>query len=108
MKDPNFSPMFATMYVGLCTIARKHGYALTVHGTMNLDFDLVAIPWIDNPSEPIVMIKDMARLVGIMDGQIDHGIYNEEPTLKPQGRLAWLLLLGSGATLDISVIPPRV
>lgn len=108
MKDPNFSPMFASMYCGLCDIARKHGYALAVHGTMNLDFDLVAIPWIDNASEPIVLINAIAHLIGIMDGNIDHGIYKDEPTIKPHGRLAWLLLMGNGAALDISVMPKLI
>lgn len=105
MKDPNFSPMFASMYAGLCYRAREKGYALAVHGTMNLDFDLVAIPWTDEAVEPIELIRSLANLVGIMDGQPHHGIHNEEPEMKPHGRMAWLLKLGSGACLDISVIP---
>lgn len=105
MKEPTFSPMFASMYIGLCDIARRHGYALTVHGTMNLDFDLVAIPWTNEAVKPIVLIKEMAKLVGIMDGDIHHGLYKEEPELKPHGRLAWLLILGNGAALDISIVP---
>lgn len=105
MKDPNFSPMFASMYIGLCDIARRNGYALTVHGTMNLDFDLVAIPWVEDACEPIILIKDMARLVGIIDGQIQHGIYKEDPIIRPHGRKSWLLLMGNGAALDISVMP---
>lgn len=51
MKQPNFSPVFASLYTGLCAIARSNGYALTVHGTLNLDFDLVAIPWTDEAVE---------------------------------------------------------
>lgn len=34
-----------------------------------------------------------AHLIGIMDGNIDHGIYKDEPIIKPHGRLSWLLLM---------------
>jgi hypothetical protein len=105
MKDPTFAPVFATMYRGLCDRARSHGYALAIHGTMNMDFDLVAIPWTNEASNPYVLIQSLAELVNILDGNIDHGLYKEEPEIKPHGRLAWLLLLGSGAALDISVMP---
>lgn len=105
MNRANFSPLFASMYCGLCDIARKHGYALAIHGTMNIDFDLVAIPWTDEAVEPIVFINELSHLINIIDGNIHHGLYNKEPEIKPHGRLAWLLMLGSGASIDLSVMP---
>lgn len=106
MNRANFSPLFASMYCGLCNIARKHGYALAIHGTMNIDFDLVAIPWTDEAVEPIVFINEMLNLMNLC-GVENHGLYNLEPTIKPHGRLAWLIILGNGATIDLSVMPRK-
>lgn len=105
MKEPNFSPVFASLYVGLCDIARKNGYALAVHGTMNLDFDLVAIPWTDEAVEPFDLIKKLEYLLNMFDGSIHYGLHAEEPEIKPHGRKAWLLIMGNGAAFDISVMP---
>lgn len=105
MKDPNFSPVFASLYVGLCDIARGCGYALTVHGTMNLDFDLVAIPWIDDAKQPIELIEKMSDLLNLYGGEMFEGLHGKEPEIKPHGRLAWLLKMGSGANIDISIMP---
>lgn len=105
MKQPNFSPVFASLYTGLCAIARSNGYALTVHGTLNLDFDLVAIPWTEQAVEPIKLIEEMAELLNLYGGQMFEGVHSKKPEIKPHGRLAWLLMFGSGANIDISVMP---
>lgn len=105
MKQPNFSPVFASIYTGLCDIARSKGYALTVHGTMSLDFDLVAIPWVDDACEPKELIEHLAELLNLYGGQMFEGVHDKEPEVKPHGRLAWLLMFGSGANIDISVMP---
>lgn len=104
MKPANFSPIFASMYCGLCDIARENGYALTVHGTMSLDFDLVAIPWTDEAIEPQELVNELAQLLNLCAGELFEGV-DVEPEEKPHGRLAWLLQFGSGAQIDLSVMP---
>ena len=105
MKEANFSPIFAFMYIGLCDIARENGYALAVHGTLNCDFDLVAIPWTDEAIEPFALVKQIEARIGICEPDIFLGLHSQYPELKPYGRLAWLIKLGNGAALDISVMP---
>lgn len=105
MKEPNFSPVFASIYTGLCDIARSNGYALAVHGTMSLDFDLVAIPWTNEACEPIELIENLAELLNLYGGKMFEGLHDKNPEIKPHGRLAWLLMFGSGANIDISVMP---
>lgn len=38
--------LYAYYYFGLKEIALEHGYNLVVHGSMNRDLDLIAIPWV--------------------------------------------------------------
>ena len=55
MKPANRAPFFACIYHGLCDIARKHGYALAIHGTVTTDLDLIAIPWTDEAVESKIL-----------------------------------------------------
>jgi len=104
MKDATFSPVFAAMYCALCEIARENGYALTVHGTMNLDFDLVAIPW----TEKAINAQDLAQLfaehLGLFSG-VAFEKFHSSPEEKPHGRLSWILYFGSHAYIDLSIMP---
>lgn len=103
--DKPFKPplpmLYAAMMNGVREIARDHGYALAVHGSMQTDFDLVAIPWTDAPSTPAQLVAAIKESCG--------WLYSGEPIgpeRKPQGRLAWIIPLGLGTAIDLSVIMP--
>lgn len=88
--------------------AKDAGYAIAVHGTLNRDIDLVAIPW----AEHNVWTKEALRdvLCGAVRGVIGRCHYhsNKDWTVKPHGRFATTLLawVGEGtATIDLSVMP---
>lgn len=122
MKEANRAPFYAALYPGLCDIARKHGYALAIHGSMLTDLDLLACPWTEETPEPDAMIVDMMKHLGAMYypellrtqahltepmiAQIlERHAYAGEPKAKPHGRRAWSLHLECGAYIDLSVMP---
>lgn len=49
--------LYTYMMEALKEIARKHGYNLLVHGSLNRDLDLIAVPWTNNPKPEIDLIK---------------------------------------------------
>lgn len=106
MKSPTFAPAYLIYFPRIAEIAQKHGYALTVHGSLQLDFDLVAIPWTDTASSAEELTNDIADY-GSMLRQGEDGLHNtiDGPEEKPFGRLAWTILLGNGAAIDLSVMP---
>ena len=53
--------LYTLFYERLKFIAKEYGYNLVVHGSMDRDIDLIAIPWIDNPRKEILMIQDFHR-----------------------------------------------
>lgn len=60
MSDKPLKPkpiFYATCFEGLQKIARELGYNLLIHGSLNRDFDLVAVPWVDRPSPEMVLIR---------------------------------------------------
>lgn len=97
--SPSYSPIYAAaLYPDLAVLARKHGYALAVHGSLRRDFDLIAIPWVEFPSDPQSMVDDICshfdiRVVGSVGEKL-------------HGRRAWTISVGHGCcSLDLSFIP---
>lgn len=123
MKESNIAPLFACMYHGLAETARKHGYALAIHGSVITDMDLVAIPWVEDCAEPEVVMqaikdhvhalsfREMLRndLPNISDEQVEEEAVRckeQSPERKPHGRLSWNLYLRHGVKIDLSVVWP--
>lgn len=101
---------YVALYPMLQQIAKRYGYALAVHGSLHRDFDLVAIPWIDEAGDPMKLmraIKRATRTVITCEG-FDH-IGDWKPTEKPHGRMAFSLHVTNqgmyGGYLDISIMP---
>lgn len=122
MREANIGPFFGCLYPGLCDIARKHGYALTIHGSVVTDLDLVAIPWTEEAVSSLELRTAMADHLGAIDyrGLLtrDNPWFTEQqreqiitreggngPEHKPHGRLAWSLYLHAGVKVDLSVMP---
>ena len=86
------------MYPELAKIAKKHGYALAVHGSLQRDFDLIAIPWVYTPSPPKKVMDEIVskfylKVIGA-------------PTEKFHGRMAHTLSIGWGeCAIDLSFMP---
>lgn len=90
------------------TAAKDAGYAIAVHGSLNRDIDLVAIPWREHNVWSMDSLLD--ALVGAMRGAIGRAHCHEKTwTEKPHGRRAKILLAWVGensANIDLSVMPP--
>lgn len=115
LLDP--SPARAAAYVAiypmLQQIARRHGYALAVHGSLHRDFDLIAVPWIEESSSPLTLIKALKKATRTVTHheEADHLVTDCKPTVKPHGRIAYSLHVTNsgmyGGYLDISVMPKK-
>ena len=121
---------YAIMFEPLKKIAIKYGYNLVLHGSLNRDMDLIAIPWIEKIGDIDKMIAEFCVYVG---GEIQ--LCNEQRnengeivgdlfTVKPHMRRVYVIniyrggyLTGGGfmdiayhndpeTYIDISVIPP--
>lgn len=129
MKPATRAPFYASLYHGLCETARKHGYALAIHGTVTADLDLVAIPWTTEAIDAVALRDALMAHIGACDYEgitrrqfpddeklVQQILANEaanqnEPrdatgaTIKPHGRRAWNLYLDHGCKVDLSVMP---
>jgi hypothetical protein len=82
--------------------AWRFGYCIAVHGTQRRDFDLVAVPWIEEAAPAMMLVEAVNEVIGGDDYYLAR-----TPTKKPHGRLAWSLHLKMCPHLyiDLSVIP---
>jgi hypothetical protein len=103
MKPPVPAPAYAALYPILCEVARAHGYALTIHGTLQRDMDLVAIPWTDEAADPEVLVKSLRDRGQWFKFPEGHPILDSDP--KPHGRRAWTIPLMGETFIDLSVMP---
>ena len=100
-KKPTYAPAYMVgIYPKLAEISRSHGYALALHGSLQRDLDLIAIPWTNEACDPITLIT---ALCDEFDLAPNHDILKAD--VKPHGRLARSVPLWWGAYLDISVMP---
>lgn len=83
--------------------AKGEGYAIAVHGSLERDIDLVAIPWTEGAREPGLLLQ---HIRGILAGATGRCYFSAEPTAKPHGRRAWSFHHGGfHADIDLSVTP---
>lgn len=99
--EPSYAPVYAVaLYPDLARTFREHGYALAVHGSLQRDFDVIAIPWTEDPSPPDKVIAEIVQSYFIR--QIG------EPTEIRHGRIAYTISVGHGCcALDLSFMPTR-
>lgn len=99
MKPANHGPIYVAIYAELAEIARAHGYALAIHGSLAKDFDLICVPWADVVSPPQAVVDDMGSMFAFEP---------QGPVLKNHGRIAYTLSISWGeAFIDLSFPPMR-
>ena len=109
---PAFPALYSLLYPSMVAVARAHGYALALHGSLARDMDLIAAPWAEDavPAEELVeaICQDIGGMIlggGRRDPLSGDFVPHQDPVEKPHGRLAWALHLTGGAYIDISVMP---
>jgi len=90
--------IYAACLPGIQDIAAKHCYAIAVHGSIQTDMDLIAVPWVDNADPAVNLINSIALSLKIYGGTTPHG-----PEQKTHGRMVWTIPMGCGLQLDVSV-----
>jgi len=92
----------------LAKLVKPLGYALTLHGSMVRDLDLVAIPWADDAVEPELVVTTIVNAVDGLTG------WDTQPGVEmPHGRRGWLIWFKSSSNgpadnhpnIDLSIMP---
>ena len=105
---------YAQCYKGLQIVAKDMGYNLLLHGSMDRDLDLVAVPWVDEPKSHAELLQGFCALLGVpyLTDQDENPCHF---SMLPGGRSAYIINLNRGGKfngytdeqyyLDISITP---
>lgn len=111
--DESWDPhtVYLAILPALQAAARAHGYALAVHGSTRRDFDLIAVPWVEEYSNPDILAAALqtaacglvSTIVGSWEGR-GSSTAAQAWTRKPNGRFAIVLPIGMQHFLDLSIV----
>lgn len=97
---PDLRPViYSATYSRMVPVARSHGYALALHGSLLTDLDVVAIPWAENAS------GDADLFFAFM---IQCALTPVAGAMKAHGRRVWTLMAPGwdfGCYIDLSIMP---
>jgi hypothetical protein len=94
--DPTF---YASLLPALKDEARQHGYALALHGSLQRDMDLIAVPWVENAASEKELVEAICKRANAFP------VAGDSPKKKPHGRSAWSLYFGGHPYIDLCVMP---
>lgn len=91
MSDKPIPLHAGTVIDDIRRIAREHGYAIAVHGSMRpeSDIDLLAAPWVKNAKAPRTLMRAVNRL-----SYLYRVTAHDHDPPKPHGRVGYVWLIG--------------
>jgi len=112
-------PYYSIIYAQLDRIVQRFGWALTLHGSMSRDMDIVLIPWTEDAEhedkviDAIKIFVEGKHITAMrkrnekkINASSKDGMAHFSITEKPHGRKAITLFIGiSSYYLDISIMP---
>lgn len=108
-KDHDFGSLvciYAQLLPRIREAGKAMGYAIAIHGSMQRDLDLLAVPWVEDArsaEELVAFIADAVR--GYVIGDVAKRGTIDEPTTQPHGRRSWNICWGGKPSIDLSVMP---
>lgn len=96
VHSPLLPWFYVSLYRDLVKVARRHGYALCLHGSLHRDLDVVAVPWTHDAIGADELVEALRHESG--------GEYSGTSAYS-HGRRAWTFQLGGGPYVDLSVMP---
>lgn len=98
VTNRGYAAFYATVFPNLKAVAHRHGWALALHGSLQHDMDLMAMPYEENPSKPADLIHALCDCLGVPDCHVrlDRGKFN--------GRIIYIIYIANGLYLDISMV----
>lgn len=101
----NYAPVYVYLVPILTRVARSHGYALALHGSLMFDIDLIAVPWEKTVSTAAELMAALCETLKIYTGHGKGGTSDiREHQIHPHGRKSWKLYLTSEVYIHLNVM----
>ena len=95
---------YACLWEDLRKTALECGWALGLHGSLNSDMDIMAMPWDENAVKPMELMKKLEDIFTKPD-TLCFGIKISKD--KPNNRVVYTIHIWADFYLDINIINPN-
>lgn len=85
--------------------ARELGWAIGMHGSMERDIDLIAVPWTERAVAPETLANSLRQVLDKLYG-VGLEVGPNEAHPKPHGRLCWSFWIRPWTYIDLSIWGP--
>ena len=97
--------VYAWVFPQIREVARAHGYALGLHGSMARDLDVIAVPWTEDAKPAEELVAAVVQAIGGVFAPWDE-VPDRNPACRPHGRRAWSIYFsGHMFYIDLSIMP---
>lgn len=108
-KQPDEIPdsravFYSVLWPSMRKAAIDCGWALALHGSMQSDMDLMAMPWTEDCKSHQVLAQAISDCLGKSIWREHH---LEAHHTKPHGRIVYTLSIGSDWYIDLSLMSPQ-
>lgn len=86
--------LFAFYFEIIKEIGLKYGYNIVLHGSMNRDLDLIAIPWEENIIDKELMVDEIVAVIGgalLMQNRSVNDTVGTRFDYKPHNRIVYII-----------------
>lgn len=97
------SAFYAAIWNDLRQSAMNNGWALGLHGSLNSDMDIMAMPWTENAVPADVMINNLIYDC-FSNNNISHLCLQVTRNEKPNNRVVYTIPIWADFYLDINII----
>lgn len=97
------SAFYAAIWNDLRQSAMNNGWALGLHGSLNSDMDIMAMPWTENAVPADVMINNLIYDC-FSNNNISHLLLQVTRNDKPNNRVVYTIPIWADFYLDINII----
>lgn len=87
--------------------AKHYGYAVAVHGSLERDIDLVAVPWVADAKPPEQLATGLRQVLSkLYPIGLEIPPSDDPAKMKPHGRMCWSWWIRPWTYIDLSVFTP--
>jgi len=112
MKPIHVKPsLYAFYYEVIKEIGLKYGYNIVLHGSMNRDLDLVAIPWNEIIGDKEQMIDEIAAILGgcvLMQNRSVTNVIGDRFSIIFHGRIVYVININRDFELQYDGLMSKV
>jgi hypothetical protein len=87
--------------------AKALGYAIGVHGSLERDIDLIAVPWTDTAHPPENLARGLRQVLSQLY-PIGLEVPPSDAHPRPHGRVCWSWWIRPWTYIDLAIFPPTV